>query len=256
MSARDLDFPSLAEQAKPFRVLFFPRLGSTNDHAVQMRRERKLYAPAVIIAGEQTAGRGRGSNSWWSGEGSLTLTFCLPVDERLPPHHVPLLAGWAVREACIGLTKSPLIQVKWPNDLWWNELKLAGLLCERLDGVDLVGLGLNVNVLASDIPDSLRHRVTGLAAIAGRTLAMNDVLAGVAKSLDRWLLRRTEETFASMLGDFDSAHALHGRTIRVTEPGSAQPLLGVVQGLDADGRLLLHTGNGLVRVVAGHVELA
>jgi BirA family biotin operon repressor/biotin-[acetyl-CoA-carboxylase] ligase len=256
MAGTDVNLLLLADRLKPFRVIYFPSVGSTNDQAIQMRRERKLYAPAVIIAGEQTAGRGRGSNSWWSGDGSMTVTFCLPVDDRLPPHHVPLLAGWAVREACIGLTESRLVQVKWPNDLWWNDLKFAGLLCERLDGVDLVGLGLNVNVVASDIPVSLRHRVTGLAAIAGRMLAMNDVLAAVASSLDRWLLRRTEETFASMLGDFDSAHALHGRTIRVTEPGATRPLLGLVQGLDADGRLLLRTGESLVRVVAGHVELA
>lgn len=246
----------LRERLKPFRLYFYTRLRSTNDHAVAMRRTRKLYAPAVVLAASQTAGRGRGSNTWWSGQGSLTITFCLPTDDRLPPHHVPLLAGWAVREACIGLTGAGEIKIKWPNDLWHDGLKLSGLLCERLDGVDLVGVGLNVNVRTTDIPHSLRHRTTGLQAIAGRTLAMNDVAAALTGSIDRWLLRRTGETFAALLGQYDRAHALHGRIVRVTEPGNDRPTVGTVHGLDPEGRLILNTAAGVVRIVAGHVELA
>ena len=256
MSPNAFHLASLRDRLKPFRLYFYTRLRSTNDHAAALRRAKKLYAPAIVLAATQTAGRGRGSNSWWSGSGSLTVTFCLPADERLPPHHVPLLAGWAVREACIGLTHDEAVQIKWPNDLWHHDLKLAGLLCERIDGMDLVGLGLNVNVVAADIPVSLRHRVTGLKAIAGRSLAMNDVLAAIAGSLDRWLLKRTGETFAAVLGQYDRAHALHGRRIRVTEPGESRPTLGIVEGLDADGRLLLRSADAVRRIVAGHVELA
>ncbi|HEX8323184.1 MAG TPA: biotin--[acetyl-CoA-carboxylase] ligase [Tepidisphaeraceae bacterium] len=256
MSSNAFQLSSLRERLKPFRLYFYTRLRSTNDHAAVMRRARKLYAPAIVLAASQTAGRGRGSNTWWSGRGSLTVTFCLPTDDRLPPHHVPLLAGWAVREACIGLTGVDRIQMKWPNDLWHDGLKLSGLLCERLDGVDLVGVGLNVNVQTADIPGSLRHRVTGLQAIAGRTLAMNDVVAALAGSVDRWLLKRTGETFAALLGQYDRAHALHGRSVRVTEPGEGVPVAGDVRGLDAEGRLLLQTPGGMVRIVAGHVDLA
>ena len=186
----------------------------------------------------------------------MTVTFCLPVDTHLPPHHVPLLAGWAVREACIGLTDDDRIRIKWPNDLWHDGLKIAGLLCERVDGLDLVGLGLNVNVDVADIPVSLRHRVTGLAAIAGRGLAMNEVLAAVAASIDRWLLRRTNETFAGVLNQYDRAHALHGRRVRVTEPGETAPVEGTVEGLDPEGRLLLRSEHGVRRIVAGHVDVA
>ncbi|MGC4032331.1 MAG: biotin--[acetyl-CoA-carboxylase] ligase [Tepidisphaeraceae bacterium] len=256
MNPNRFQLSPLRESLKPFRLYFYTRLRSTNDHAAVLRRSRKLYAPAVIVAATQTAGRGRGSNTWWSGEGSLTVTFCLPVDERLPPHHVPLLAGWALREACLALTGLTSIRMKWPNDLWENDLKLAGLLCERIDGLDLIGIGLNVNVVTADIPDSLRHRVTGLEAVAGRKLAMNDVLAGIAKSIDRWLLRRTAETFASLLGQYDQAHALHGRRVRIHEPGNDRPTVGIVQGLDSEGRLILRSGDQFSRIVAGHVELA
>ena len=255
-SANALNLADLRERVAPFRLYFYTRLRSTSDHAVALRRAKKLYAPAIVLAASQTAGRGRGSNTWWSGRGSLTITFCLPADTSLPPHHVPLLAGWAVRDACIGLTGNADIQVKWPNDVWFHDLKFAGLLCERINGVDFIGLGLNVNVVTADIPGSLRHRVTGLAAIAGKSLAMTDVVAAVAGRLADWLLRRTPDTFAAMLSGFDVAHALHGRLIRVTEPGATKPLVGVVRGLDGEGRLLLAMGEAVAKVVAGHVELA
>jgi BirA family biotin operon repressor/biotin-[acetyl-CoA-carboxylase] ligase len=256
MHPNSFQLADLRTRLRPFRLYFYTRLRSTNDHAAALRRTRKLYAPAVVLAASQIAGRGRGSNTWWSGRGSLTVTFCLPADNALPPHHVPLLAGWAVRDACIGLTQRTDIKVKWPNDVWHDDLKFAGLLCERIDGVDLIGLGLNVNVVTADIPRSLRRRVTGLEAIAGRKLAMNDVLAAVAERLGHWLLRRTADTFGGMLSGFDAAHALHGRVIRVTEPGNVTPLVGVVRGLDGEGRLLLDTGKAVARIVAGHVELA
>ena len=245
----------LRGRLQPFRLYFYTRVRSTNDHAASLRRAHKLYAPAVVVAASQTAGRGRGSNSWWSGKGSLTVTFCLPVDDRLPPHHVPLLAGWAVRDAITHALPVPGVEMKWPNDLWHRDLKLAGLLCERLDGVDLVGIGLNVNVVPADIPVSLRPRVTGLAAVAGRTFDLNDVLAAVAGGIDRWLLRRTAGTFEAMRTQYDGVHALTGRVIAVTEPGNPVPSRGVCDGLDAEGRLLLRDGTRVVRVVAGRVDL-
>ena len=60
---------------KPFRLYWFPRLRSTNDHAAFLRRKGRLYAPAAVLSGSQTAGRGRGGNIWWSSHGVLTVTF-------------------------------------------------------------------------------------------------------------------------------------------------------------------------------------
>src|SRR5437870_1421856 len=103
MAKSRLDLGRLREQSKPFRVHFFPRLRSTNDHAAVLRKRGELFAPAMVITGRQIAGRGRGSNSWWSGPGCLTATFVMPVEEHLAraggAHQVPLVAGLAVRDA-------------------------------------------------------------------------------------------------------------------------------------------------------------
>ena len=145
------------------------------------------------------------------------------------------------------------MQIKWPNDLWHDELKLAGLLCERVENADLIGLGLNVNLNLSDLNLSLRHRVTSLAAAAGRPFPVGDVLLWIADALHRQLLRRKFGSFETVVRQINGVHALTGRTIRVTDAGNS--VSGVCEGLDATGRLLVRTADGLSKVIAGHVEL-
>ncbi len=245
---------SLRKQLKPFRLYFFTRLRSTNDHAAALRRAGKLYCPAVVLTNHQLAGRGRGTNTWWSGSGSLTVTFAVPSDERIVPHRVPLIAGLAVHRALRGLTGGDDIQLKWPNDLWHDGLKLAGLLCERVDGADLIGLGLNVNVDIDDIPSSLRHRVTSLKAVVGREMPLQAVLTAISTQLDKLLLKREFGSFGAILPEYNRFHVLVGRRVRVSEPGGGV-IQGPCEGMDAEGRLLVRTSQKLFRVVAGHVEL-
>src|SRR5688500_16338508 len=108
------DLARLRSALKPFRLHWFPTLRSTNDHASVLRERGTLYAPAVVLAGRQTAGRGRGSHRWWSAGGCLTVTFVLPADAAVAPHQVPLLAGLAVRRAAAGLADGAAVQLKWP----------------------------------------------------------------------------------------------------------------------------------------------
>src|SRR6266576_4714858 len=89
------DRTRLRKDIKPFKLHWFPRLRSTNDHAAALRERGELYAPAVVVSGHQMAGRGRGGNSWWSGRGAITATCVCPVEEHLSPHQVPLRAGVA-----------------------------------------------------------------------------------------------------------------------------------------------------------------
>lgn len=259
-SANRFQLQALRRAIKPFRVHFFSRLRSTNDHAAKLRRSKRLYAPAIVLAARQTKGRGRGENVWHSGTGSLTVTFVLPADPALPPHQVPLIAGLAVYRALVEVLaqSAPAVaglKLKWPNDLWHDDLKIAGLLCERVDGADLVGVGLNVNLDTTEIPSSLRHKLTSLAGIVGRGLVLQDVLATMAREIDKLLLKRDFTSFSSLLRQYNGVHALSGRSLRVTEPGG-EVVRGVCEGLDAEGRLLVRTPQRLRRIVAGHVELS
>ena len=255
LRASSFDIARLRELLRPFRLHWFPRLRSTNDHAGELRRRGDLFAPAVVLTGHQTAGRGRGSNVWWSRPGCLTVTFVLPVDERVAPHGLPLVAGLAVRAAAAELTRNDAVQLKWPNDLLFDFRKLAGLLCERVHGADLVGLGLNVNLDPRTAPAALRGRVTSLSAIAGRPLDMTTVLSTVTGHLNGVLLRRAEEPLSAVLREYDAHHALVGRTVTITSADSEAPLSGRCEGLDEIGRLVLRSRGKLHRVISGQVTL-
>jgi BirA family biotin operon repressor/biotin-[acetyl-CoA-carboxylase] ligase len=247
------DLSRLRASLRPFRLYWYPRLSSTNTHAAALRRARKLFAPAVVLTGRQIAGRGRGSNSWWSGTGSLTVTFVLPVREHLLPHQVPLVAGLTVRNAVARVSGVADVQLKWPNDLLYQGRKLAGLLCERLDSVDLIGLGMNVNIASRDLPASLRPRVTSLLMMTGRTFDLTELLATIAQDLLRVTSQRDEPPFAQLLREYDQHHALAGRRVSIPTVDGEPPVSGICEGLDREGRLLVRTRRGLERVVAGHV---
>ncbi|QOV87543.1 biotin--[acetyl-CoA-carboxylase] ligase [Humisphaera borealis] len=253
-SRSSFDLSRLRLAIKPFRLHWFPRLRSTNDHAVALRERGTLYAPSVVLTGHQTAGRGRGAHRWWSAGGCLTVTFVLPVDEAMQPHQLPLIAGIAVRRAAEKLSGKPGIQLKWPNDLLHAGRKLGGLLCERVRRADLVGLGLNVNVDPADAPADLQKSVTSLSAIAGRPLDMTDALACVATELQQLIRCLPETPFPALLKEYDEHHALIGRQVSVFDNGDGKAVNGKCEGLDDMGRLLLRDRGVLHHVIAGQVS--
>jgi BirA family biotin operon repressor/biotin-[acetyl-CoA-carboxylase] ligase len=238
-------------------LYWFSRLRSTNDHATNLRRRGDLFAPAIILTGHQAAGRGRGANSWWSRPGVLTVTFVFPIDEQIPAHQLPLLAGLAVRDAIAPLVPSVELKLKWPNDLLIGDRKLAGLLCERVHKVDVVGLGLNVNVSPHHAPPSLRHRLTSLSQAAGHDLNMTDVLIVVARRLHVMLLHRDEQPYAQILRRYDEHHALIGRRVSISPGAGETPITGICRGLDTMGRLIVkdRSRGGVKKIVAGEVKL-
>ena len=254
-AARSYELPRLRAALKPFRLHWFPSLRSTNDHAAELRRRGERFAPAVVLAGRQTAGRGRGAHVWWSGPGCVTATFVLPVGEQVQPHQLPLLAGLAVRNAAAELTGNDGVQLKWPNDLLYHGRKLAGLLCERVEKADLVGLGLNVNLDPAAAPAPLRDRVTWLSHVSGKSLDMTTALSTVASHLHRLLQRQADQPFAVLLREYDAHHALVGRNVSVLDAADAVAVTGKCEGLDDMGRLLLRSRTQVHRVISGQVQV-
>jgi BirA family biotin operon repressor/biotin-[acetyl-CoA-carboxylase] ligase len=243
----------LRAASRPFRLHFFPRLRSTSDHAAALRKRGALFAPAIVLTSNQIAGRGRGGNAWFSTRGVLTVTFVLPVEHHLAPQQIPLIAGLAVRDAIAQVTGRDDFQLKWPNDILHGGKKLAGLLCERVNKVDLIGVGLNVNLDVRGAPKALHDQITSLSEIAGGELDMTNVLISIAQQLYPALSRRGERPFAEMLRRYDAYHALPGTRITVTHDQAA-PVTGIVEGVDSSGRLILRDRGKLHHIIAGQVQ--
>jgi BirA family biotin operon repressor/biotin-[acetyl-CoA-carboxylase] ligase len=253
VAATRFNLSRLRRELKPLKLHWFPRLRSTNDHAAALRRRGELFAPAVVLTGHQTAGRGRGGNAWWSGAGVLTATFVFPVEEHLAAHQIPLVAGLAVRDAAAELTGEGSIALKWPNDVVHDGRKLAGLLCERVNRADLIGVGLNVSLKRP--PAALRDRITSLSAIAGSVIDVNDALVVVAGRLHAAMRRRGDRLFAETLQRYDAHHALVGQKVSVLEAGSNNLIVGRCAGLDSHGRLVLRDRRRMRPVIAGQVRM-
>jgi BirA family transcriptional regulator, biotin operon repressor / biotin---[acetyl-CoA-carboxylase] ligase len=244
----------LRDGLRPLRLHWFPRLRSTNDHAAAMRKAGRLFAPAAVLTGCQTAGRGRGGNVWWSGAGSLTVTFAMPIEEYLSPHQIPLVAGLAVRNAAAELAGNARIGLKWPNDVIFEGRKLAGVLCERVHRVDLIGVGMNLNIDPAQAGTALAARMTSLRAIAGRPMYPTEALICVGRELYQMLSRRGARPFAAVLQEYDQYHTLVGKRVSITGSVGLSPINGRCEGLDHLGRLIVRSRGQIHRVVAGHVE--
>jgi BirA family biotin operon repressor/biotin-[acetyl-CoA-carboxylase] ligase len=229
-----------------WRVHRFSILASTNDLALTWMRSGRATAGDVIVAGEQTAGRGRPGRAWHSAKGSLLMTAVLPFPAERAGW-VALAAGVAVARAARSLGVEA--GVKWPNDVVLNGRKLAGVLAEvGGSGPVAVGVGLNVcNPLPED--PELALRIARLADVApGVTVeaALDAVLEQLALA---WTALQQPD-LTPLRHAWQEMDATVGREVL----WSHGPLHGIAEGFDEAGALLIRGRDGrIVRATIGEV---
>ena len=237
-----------------FRVEHHARIGSTNDRARALLRELD-GAGTIVVADEQLAGRGRRGRGWASPPGR-NLSVSLGVRPRLDAAdawQLALAASLAVRDACSSVAE---LRVKWPNDLVAADgAKVAGLLIETsVDGKRLVdaviGIGINVNWLRSEMPAELRARATSLAELAGVPVDRLALQERLARALVDEIARL--EAGDHPLERYRAASWLTDRYVEV-ETGD-ETVAGRVRGIGEAGALLLETVSGTREI--GHGEVA
>jgi len=246
-----LDVARLTDAPWPVEIL--AEAGSTN--ALLSDRARNGAAPQVLATEHQTAGRGRLGRTWETPD-RAALTFSLllrPTMEAQRWPWLPLYAGLAVADA-LPSTAQPAgrVDLKWPNDVLVDDLKLAGILVERVDtptgAAAIVGIGINVSTTREELPVEM---ATSLA-LAGIEVDRTDLFRGVLDSLQRgydaWLAAGDEW----LRGRYTERCATIGREVRVALPGDVE-LTGRATGIDGSGRLLVESAAGEVAVGAGDV---
>jgi BirA family biotin operon repressor/biotin-[acetyl-CoA-carboxylase] ligase len=220
----------------------YRRCDSTNTRA---RELAAAGAPGgtIVTAGEQSAGRGRQGRGWIAPPGKALLYSALlrPLDDRhlLLPLAVPL----AVCEAAerIGAERC---EVKWPNDVWLEGRKCAGVLIEARpqDGWAVIGVGLNLSIAETEFPRELR----GAATSVGGDPSPKAALAALNDELGRWVETEPDR----VLRDFRRRDALRGREV------AWQGGQGTAEGIDDRGNLLVRSADGAVEALgAGEVHL-
>ena len=231
-----------------FHIQHHESIGSTNDEA---RRLAASGAPhgTVVHADEQTSGRGRFGNSWFSPPGNLYMSVLLRLD--LPPDRrseLSLVTAITVADAIDALLpKQTKAMLKWPNDVLVNDGKIAGILLENTGDAQIIGIGLNVLEAPRNTPYKAVTLVGsgGIATVDGA----RDILLG---SLERRLAAWKEHGFAPIRVEWLArAHPI-GTNLRASIGGLTEE--GAFAGLDTDGAMLLDTPAGRKRIVAAEVS--
>jgi BirA family biotin operon repressor/biotin-[acetyl-CoA-carboxylase] ligase len=236
----------------------FARTESTNTRARELAAAGAPHG-TVVTASEQTEGRGRQGRVWTAPPGKALLYSALvrPLDERHMT--LPLAVPLAVAETAEELAPGVECGVKWPNDVLVGRRKLAGVLIEARpqDGWAVIGVGLNLTIVADELPPELRETATSLLIEGARDPSARDIqmataqlgieaAAVLSRRLEGWL----EADHAAVLAAWRERDALRGREV-AWEDGS-----GVADGIDDRGYLIVVTASGeRIAVGAGEVHL-
>lgn len=248
-----LGLPSLAS----FSVEILPEIDSTNTELMRRARAGRTE-PTLLVAEQQTAGRGRMGRSWQSSPGD-SLTFSLGLS--LSPaswEGLSLAVGTSVAQSLSSLHDgigSEQIQLKWPNDLWWQGRKLAGILIETTaptlaharDRFAVIGIGINIHSRVFD--SNLSHQAASLQEINPAS-SPQSALEQLFAPLLGDLLEFERAGFAAFSSRFAARDGLKGRQVALSDGSQGQ-----AQGVDMTGALLVHTSLGLQRVASQEVSV-
>lgn len=239
-----------------FSVEVLPSIDSTNSEL--MRRARSgQHAPVLLVAVEQTAGRGRRGRGWVGRPGgALTFSLGLPLHPR----------DWSGLSLAVGASlvasMPPAVRLKWPNDLWWHDRKLGGILVEAASQADLhfavIGVGLNLETPtlppaanpADPLPAAPPVGLHDLLAAQDDKPDAGDVLLQCLPPLVRDLQRFAQDGFAAFQERFAARDALLGRAVQLSDGQH-----GTAAGVRRDGALLLDTGHGVQAILQQEVSV-
>ena len=235
------------------RVICYPRLTSTMEVAKQEARQGAAEG-TVIVADEQTAGKGRLKRIWLSPKDNIALSVILYPDVVYLPFLI-MLSSLAVVH-CIEAVTGLKSQVKWPNDVLINNKKVCGILIEggvKGNVVDyaIIGIGVNVNLRLSDFPEIL-STATSLSDELGKEVSRLDVIRQLLVEIERLYLAL--QTGGSVFEEWRDRLVTLGRKVRVKSGKTTYE--GIAESVATDGSLLLrHPDGSLTKIASGDVTL-
>ena len=238
------------------KIVHYFRTESTNSAALQLDAQNGPHG-TVIIAEEQTAGRGRLGRNWYS-EKSKGIYTSIILRPPLSPAAAPiltLLAGVAARHAVRSATGLEA-DIRWPNDLLVNGKKVCGILTEmkaEVDRLHMVVLGIGINVNHSSMPEELQEIATSLALEGGRSYSRLQILAELLRDVERYYQMFLQEGNAAIVREWSAASSYaQGKRVHVKAGGSDYS--GVTAGLDVSGALKILRDDGRQELlVAGEI---
>ena len=240
-------------------VYHFFKIDSTNSVAMALGENGEPHG-TIVIAEEQTAGRGRAGHAWHSEKTNgiyMTVLLRPPISPQQAPL-ITLAAGLAVREAILEQTGlAP--DLRWPNDLLFGRKKFSGILTEmnaEQDQIHFVAVGIGINVNHDRIPVELSKIATSLRIETKRLQSRIEIVARLLRHLDSYYNRFLNEGPESIVASFSEVSSFaRGKRVRIET--ASETYTGTTEGLEAGGLLRVRRDDGRVLpVVAGTLSEA
>ncbi len=236
-------------------VLYFEKLISTMDKAIEMARD-KTAEGVLIIAEEQTKGKGRMGRTWLSPK-HKGIYLSLILKPKITPQEAPVLTLITAVAVCEAIQQELGVdaQIKWPNDILLNNKKIGGILTElnaETDAVHsiVVGVGLNVNTDKKSLPDL----ATSLKAQTGSKIDRLNLLRRILVCFEKKYLQFKKQEIKNTLDKWRQLSATLGQRVKLTVAGNKSQLVGEAIDIDHNGSLLIRQDSGLTsRVVSGDI---
>ncbi|AIJ49733.1 biotin-acetyl-CoA-carboxylase ligase [Comamonas testosteroni TK102] len=254
---------AIAPQLPGFTVEVLPTIGSSNTELMRRARDG-LTEPVLLIAEQQTQGRGRLGRNWVSGVGdSLMFSLGLPLAPR-DWSGLSLAVGVSVAESLqphlpVAGSATPRIGIKWPNDLWLEgDRKLAGILIETASFVGtqqhdmtapryvVIGIGINVRPRPGDGMRTAPACLQELDAALDAPTALACILPNLVAEVQSF----ARHGFVPLMQRFAQRDLLAGREVSLSDGTS-----GIAQGVAADGGFLVRTAAGLQAVTSSEISV-
>jgi len=243
-------FHSLRTRTFGQKIHSYSKVTSTNDVAYRLALEGGEEGE-VVLAREQTRGKGRGNHYWFSPPGSLSFSLILRpqgiASSQVPGLNILGAVGIAITCGKMFPTLSP--QIRWPNDTVIGKRKVGGVLCRarcREDKVIFVVMGIGVNLNIEEFPPSLLSTATSLKRELGYTVEKETFLRTLLQEVEE-LYIASEQDFSSILDRARLLSSLLGKQVRV-QTGQGE-IAGLAQDLDEEGNLILRLESGIQRKI-------
>lgn len=235
------------------KVIYYPSLPSTNESA---RKEAQWGAAAgtVVVADEQTAGRGRLSRTWLSPKGSVALSVILRPNIAYLPGLI-MLASLAVVRA-IDKTTGLKAEIKWPNDVLIKGKKVCGILIENevrrnTLAYAIIGIGINVNIHLADFED-IFPIATSLSDEMSKAVSRLEVVRQLLMQMDKLYLDLPNEDI--IYEQWRNNMVMLGKRVRAQSGESV--IEGLAESVGKDGSLYVRLQDGILsRIVAGDATI-
>jgi len=242
------------------QIFYYNKVNSTNSVAKNAIRDKRIHLPegTVIIAYEQTAGRGRLGRAWHSPYGGVWMSIILFPD--LEPAYISkitLMAAVVLVQSLKALFNIPAL-IKWPNDIMIEDQKLCGILTEMSAESDqinyvVVGIGVNANIDMEQFPEEIRKQSTSLQEILGKQISKIRFTRLLLENFEKYYDLLQRKQFTPILKEWKLNTDTLGRNITVLSAG--QTISGEAVDITSEGALVIKKEDGeTVSILSGTVQ--